>query len=60
MNSFVNGVEAEVSGMNGLTLGVGALDVEALEERIAPWLLGISLGGSGCGCECHCEGSGSS
>jgi hypothetical protein len=57
MDRFVNGVEAEVSGMTGLALGAGALDVEVLEERIAPWLIGIGIGGGGCGCECHCSSS---
>src|SRR5437773_1930100 len=35
MGEFTHGVEAEVNGMNGLTLGV-----ETLEERIAPWVVG--------------------
>jgi hypothetical protein len=51
MNTFTHGAEAEVNGMNGLTLGV-----EALEERIAPGLfIGIGAGlyvGGGCGCCC--------
>jgi len=62
MGEFTHGVEAEVNGMNGLTLGV-----ETLEERIAPWVVGdvgvgvgVGIGadlggGSGCECEEDCE-----
>jgi hypothetical protein len=36
MNGFTRPADAEVNAMNGLTLGV-----EALEERIDPWLIGF-------------------
>ena len=60
MNEFTHGVEAEVNGTTGLTLGIEALDVEALEERIAPWLvIGVGVGAvvgiGGCGCDCSCS-----
>lgn len=52
MNTFTHAAEAEVNGRNGL-----ALDVETLEERIAPtgFLIGVGAGvgvwlGGGCGC----------
>jgi hypothetical protein len=38
MNTFTNGVEAEVNGTYGLTLGI-----EALEDRIAPCLCGLEI-----------------
>jgi hypothetical protein len=51
MNEYTRGTEAEVNGVEGLTLGV-----EALEERIAPSLVAvigaaaaISFGGGCCG-----------
>jgi len=60
MNGFTDHVEAEVNGTTGLTLGIETLDVEALEERIAPWLFGVIgvgavVGVGGCGCDCSCS-----
>ena len=65
MNASTHVVEAEVSGTNGLTLGVETLGVEGLEERIAPWGFGlgfgavvvgaVGLGGGGCDCGCSCS-----
>ena len=56
MNGLTRGVEAEV---NGLTLGAEALDVEGLEERIAPWgFIGfgaVVVGGVGLGGGCCCS-----